>query len=494
MSSTKTSQTSHHATATSPQTQARYADPDSLRTAFTLAMSAMYKDEVPLYGDLVRIVSQVNSSTIASTSIDSRVLSMRYGDAVGPSSRIDIERHGAIRLGTAQELRTIRRVFAIIGLYPVGYYDLSPAGLPMHATCFRPKDRESLRRNPFRVFTSVLRPELLQDKSRALALELLSKRNIFTDELMRLLDLADAQNGQLTVDQSERFIPAAMETFKWHGTAASSYGDYQTLKVEHPILADIACFRSAHINHLTPRTLDIISAQETMKTEGLQVKERIEGPPSRMCPILLRQTSFLAIQEPIRFLTNESVNRVDGALEGSHRARFGEIEERGAAVTPAGRTLYDDLLSEAMNATQSSGGVLTAETLDEEVERAFAKYPDTWDELRKQGLVYCSYRCTAKAGTSKPIDGPYTTDELLQGGWVESVPITYEDFLPLSAAGIFQSNLGAKSAKGLDAAPDVRAMEDALQVKLGDPDELYRKVRADSIQQCAMELGIIIQR
>ena len=31
---------------------------------------------------------------------------------------------------------------------------------------------------------------------------------------------------------------------------------------------------------------------------------------------------------------------------------------------------------------------------------------------------------------------------LIERGWVAAQPITYEDFLPVSAAGIFQSNLG----------------------------------------------------
>ena len=43
-------------------------------------------------------------------------------------ARLNVERHGAIRVGTAQELATLRRMFAIMGMYPVSYYDLSQAG------------------------------------------------------------------------------------------------------------------------------------------------------------------------------------------------------------------------------------------------------------------------------------------------------------------------------------------------------------------------------
>ncbi|POR34466.1 Uncharacterized protein YdcJ, partial [Tolypocladium paradoxum] len=241
-------------TATAPPREPApsWADPNALRTSFTLSMSAMYKAEVPAYGTLLRIVSAVNAAALSS-SLDPHVLALRHG-----SSRLDIERHGAIRLGTPRELRTVRRVFALVGLHPVGYYDLSPAGLPMHATCFRPVDADALARNPFRVFTSVLRPELIRDaEARDVALGLLARRNIFSGELLRLLDLADAQNGRLTEAQGARFIPAAVATFRWAGAAAASAAAYQRLAAAHPILADVACFRSAHVNHLTPRTLAI---------------------------------------------------------------------------------------------------------------------------------------------------------------------------------------------------------------------------------------------
>ncbi|KAH6610038.1 hypothetical protein Trco_000058 [Trichoderma cornu-damae] len=455
-------------------------------------MSAMYKAEVPLYGDLIRIVSGVNTCT-RTGDLDPRVLAMRHGN-VAPS-RLDVERHGAIRLGTPHEMRTVRRVFAVIGLHPVGYYNLSAAGLPMHATCFRPRSASSLRQNPFRVFASVLRPELIRDDAAsALALTLLSKRNIFTAELMSLLDLADRQRGRLTVDQGTSFIMQAMETFRWHATAASSLQDYTCLKEEHPVLADVACFRSAHINHLTPRTLDIGAAQEKMKAEGLKVKDRIEGPPERACPILLRQTSFLAIEEPIQFTASPSgKGRASSFVRGSHRARFGEIEERGAAVTPAGRRLYDELLDEAMAAADSCPGRATPEELDRQVELAFRKYPDDWTVLRTRRLAYFTYQV---AGKSLP-DGNTSSvalEDLVRHGSVNATPITYEDFLPLSAAGIFRSNLGtgASSSQPVEAPSDEIGMQEALGVELSNSDELYKSMERESIEACEAELGIRI--
>ena len=45
----------------------------------------------------------------------------------------------------------------------MGYYDLSVAGVPVHSTAFRPVTDAALLANPFRVFTSLLRLELVDD-------------------------------------------------------------------------------------------------------------------------------------------------------------------------------------------------------------------------------------------------------------------------------------------------------------------------------------------
>ncbi|KAK2788411.1 hypothetical protein FQN52_005838 [Onygenales sp. PD_12] len=475
-----------------PEPNDTLVTPDTLRTAFALAMSAMYKAEVPLYGDLVRIVKQVNENEIHSPT---------------EAERLTLERHGAIRLGTSEELQTVRRIFALVGMYPVGYYDLSVAGLPMHATCFRPINAASLQTNPFRVFTTILRPELLQsDAARNVALGLLEKRQIFTDELLEVLDIGEGQKNRLTHAQAEIFITQALRSFSWQSVAAATYSDYSLVKAEHPILADIACFRSAHINHLTPRTLDINKAQSAMIEAGMAVKSRIEGPPKRKWPILLRQTSFLALEEKIRFPLTHAFGENDhdildnGLVQGSHKARFGEIEERGAAVTAKGRQLYDKLLGEGMALAAQSGG--TPKATDEAMQEVFQQYPDEWNELRKQGLVYCEYQCTGK-----PIEGVRVAEDersmsllerLIEDGVIETKPITYEDFLPFSAAGIFQSNIqtNGRSASGEARSgvgqprPDLVGYERALGCRVFSSDDLYMDMQEQSLEKCATELGL----
>ena len=151
----------------------------------------------------------------------------------------------------------MRRLFAVMGMSAVGYYDLSVAGVPVHSTAFRPIDKAALRRNPFRVFTSLLRLELIEDAAlRREAADILSRRAVFTPACLDLIAAAEREGG-LSRSSAERFVAEALETFRWRRTATVTYDVYQRLRAEHPLVADVVCFSGPHINHLTPRTLDI---------------------------------------------------------------------------------------------------------------------------------------------------------------------------------------------------------------------------------------------
>ena len=451
-----------------------FVHPDDIRLAFSEAMSAMYRAEVPLYGDLLDIVAATNARVLE----DDPALMARLA-AGRELDRLNAERHGAIRVGTAAELQLMRRLFAVMGMVPVGYYDLAIAGLPVHSTAFRPVDNDSLGRCAFRVFCSLLRLDLIQDAGlRAEAADILARRRIVTDEALNLIERFEREGG-LTTEDAEAFVLQALETFRWHGEALVDHATYDAFSRAHRLIADIVCFRGPHINHLTPRALDIDAVQAEMLRRGIKAKALIEGPPRRSVPILLRQTSFQALEEQILFRGSA------GTVAGVHTARFGEIEQRGVALTPRGRALYDDLLTEAENAR--SLGDTTYETKLSEI---FARFPDDLDGIRREGLGYFTYAPTDKGKTQLsaghfPAGSP---DDLIKDGWLVATPITYEDFLPVSAAGIFRSNLAEGNPTSLGASASQDDFEAALGMAYIDPFGLYLDQEQDSLD--ALEAAI----
>ncbi|MEO6470535.1 MAG: VOC family protein [Aeromicrobium sp.] len=389
-----------------------------LRAQFAHSLSELYGSEVPAYFTLVEVSGKINAEFLAAQGEDA--------ERLGSIARITAERHGAIRVGTPEELGQVARIFGACGMYPVGFYDLRDASppIPVVSTAFRPLDRGELARNPFRVFTSLLVVDdrrFFDEGLEAELREFLGDRTLFPEELLRLADQAEAAGG-LDGGNAVRFLELATQSFALSPDPVDRQW-YERLEEVSSVAADIGGVSSTHINHLTPRVLDIDALYVRMQGLGIEMIDKIQGPPRTDKPdVLLRQTSFRALSEPRTF------RNPDGTLEdGELRVRFGEVEARGIALTPKGRDLYD------------AGGM--------------AAFPDTYADLAAQDLAY------------------FTVDA--DGGLN---PIVYEDFLPKSAAGIFASNLtgdGSLDDSQPGSARDAAWLQSVLGRELHDPYALY---------------------
>lgn len=389
-----------------------------LRARFARSLSELYGTEVPAYTTLVEVSEAVNADVLAAMG--------PKAERLGSIARVTAERHGAIRVGTPEEIAQVGRIFGACGMYPVGFYDLRGANpaIPVVSTAFRPIDGAELAANPFRVFTSLL---VVDDRrffdaaTQAQLEDFLGARRLFPAELLDLADLAEKAGGLDEADAA-RFLDLATAAFALSPEPVDRAW-YDHLQAISSVAADIGGVASTHINHLTPRVLDIDDLYRRMTERGITMIDRIQGPPLTAKPaVLLRQTSFRALAEPRAF------READGSVvAGELSVRFGEVEARGVALTPEGRALYD--------------------------ERGIDAFPDTEQGLHDAGLAY--YRRDA--------------DGQLQ-------PIVYEDFLPKSAAGIFASNLtsdGSVDAAQRAAARDAAWLQDALGRTLHDPYALY---------------------
>ncbi|KAA1378140.1 2-oxoadipate dioxygenase/decarboxylase [Aeromicrobium fastidiosum] len=398
--------------------------PTTLRSRFARALSELYGREVPAYTTLVEVSAEVNADVLATRDDAERLGSIR---------RVTAERHGAIRLGTPDELAQVARIFGACGMYPVGFYDLREAtpAIPVVSTAFRPVARPELRENPFRVFTSLLVVDdrrFFDERLEAELREFLAARTLFPRELLELADRMESEH-ELSIADADRFIELATAAFALSPEPVDRDW-YERLEAVSSVAADIGGVASTHINHLTPRVLDIDELYRRMQSRGIEMIDRIQGPP-RTAPgrtdVLLRQTSFRALAEP------RSFREVDGTIvTDSLRVRFGEVEQRGVALTPAGRERYD---------AEGLGGL-----------------PDSDADLHAHDLAYFT---RTDAGVL--------------------VPIVYEDFLPKSAAGIFASNLtgeGSSDTSRRGSLRDAAWMQDVLGRTLHDPYELYAAERA----------------
>ncbi|MEV0953868.1 VOC family protein [Promicromonospora sp. NPDC050249] len=448
-----------------------FLEPWQLRAAFARSLSDMYGTEVPAYTTLLDVSHEVNADFVAKHGADA--------ERLGSIARVTAERHGAIRVGTPTEMAQVARIFGAMGMQPVGFYDLRDASsrsVPVISTAFRPIERAELARNPFRVFTSMLvtadRRFFTADLERRLE-NFLGARTLFGPELLTLADRAEAEGG-LPEDQAAEFLLLATEAFELSREPVDQAW-YRELEAVSAVAADIGGIASTHINHLTPRVLDIDDLYARMEAQGITMIDAIQGPPRWEGPdVLLRQTSFRALAEPRTFRT------ADGEIvSDSLRVRFGEVEARGIALTREGRAAYDAAvieIDETAAAARAEDPGLT-EAQRQEIARAVWQktFPTTEAELAAQGLGWFTYE----------VDG--------DGTGVRREPVVYEDFLPRSAAGIFQSNLtsdGAKDASQQGTDRDADWMSGALGRELNDPFDLYADQVDRSLAAAAETLGV----
>jgi uncharacterized glyoxalase superfamily metalloenzyme YdcJ len=191
----------------------------------------------------------------------------------------------------------------------------------------------------------------------------------------------------------------------------------------------------------------------------------------------LRQTSFKALEEPVSFDDGNG-----GWQSGTHTARFGEIEQRGIALTPKGRALYDQLLDDTRKIVRPAADGSNADAYEAALADVFKAFPDDWASIRADGLGYFSYSLTEKG--KKGLSSASSLDALIADGSICFDPIVYEDFLPVSAAGIFQSNLGDGASQEFVASPNQQRFEADLGMQVLNEFDHYAGIEKASLEAC----------
>ena len=535
------------------------ADPIEMQHRLFAELSAMFAREVPMYDRSLLVNRACNRAVCA------LVGRLHEGFAIDDAQldRTSGERHGAIRIGRPDEYRWIGRLFACFAMQPHNFYDMTAVGSksqPIIATAFR-----STVRPEHRVFTSLLMTDYFDASTRARIEAVLAPRQVFSDRARELVQRFERQGGLSREDYGSLIAEATGRIFRWTGQARGHALYRQLCETGFKIAADIACFESHHLNHLTPNTFcmdlytsamkhclgeldaagfrarastalerlsraadrdwlrlhfrhvdqaridafgagrvqaaDIAALVDgliaTFRGDAFQLaklkhagfKDFTEGP-SEETPVLLRQDAYKALSEPVRF------HEADGTtVEAVHTARFGEIEERGYATTPKGRELYDHCLSQADAIRERDPGMPSRDFAAYEAAYAkpFAPFPKTLHALLEAGLVHGRYAATAKGRAARGSLQTPDIHALVRQGFVQVEGLRYEDFLPVSAAGIFASNLnqyGTASTAAVKPTYSQSQLEAILGRPIVDAATVYAGMEADSLLATWAELGL----
>jgi uncharacterized glyoxalase superfamily metalloenzyme YdcJ len=357
-----------------------FADRLDMQNRLFSELSRMFGREVPLY-DTSLAVNHVCNTTVCAL-LGKRHLGFSVTEA--EIKRASGERHGAIRIGRPDEYRWIGRFFACFAMEPHNFYDTTAVGAksqPVLATAFR-----SAIQPDHRVFTSLLMTNYFDAKTQSRIEGLLAKRQVFSQAAKDLVEKCEREGGLSQADADHLIAEGVNRIFKWTGRAYD-YGLYKELCASgFKIAADIACFESHHLNHLTPNTLcmDIYTAamkcclgeisSETFRTRAFTSMERLAAEADRdwMClhfkhvpashfeqfePATPTPADVGALADAL----TERLQQPDFDLKGVNHAGFKDFTEGPAEDTPI--LLRQDAyraLSEPVTFTNPDGTVTKA--------------------------------------------------------------------------------------------------------------------------------------
>lgn len=537
-----------------------FANKIDMQNKLFAELSSMFGKEVPMYDKSLAVNFACNRGVCD-------LLALRHpGLWITDEElhRTSGERHGAIRIGRADEYRLIARFFACFGMEPHNFYDMTAIGAksqPVIATAFR-----STHRPEHRVFTSLLMTDYFDETTRERIEAALAQRTVFSERAIELLDKHERDGGLSWADAEALIAEAAQRIFKWTGHAIEHELYGKLCAGGFKIAADIACFERHHLNHLTPNTLcmDLYTAAMRMcmgeidraafieraeralsrmlgmaghdwltlhfkhiPAERLRAlpdaevtrvmlekpitaladrleqadlrlvdlphagfKDFTEGPPADT-PLLLRQDAYKALTESVVF------RELDGSeVNDQHTARFGEIEQRFYATTPAGRALYERCLAAFEEARAGEPGLAKTDPRAFEAMQmeAFAAFPKTLDELLSRGLVFALYEPTPDGLAARGSIDTLEPQRLVALGLLRREGQRYEDFLPVSAAGIFASNLnqyGTASTAANRPEYSREQLEEIMGRRIVDADAVYAAAQARSLLQSYEVLGLL---
>jgi len=538
----------------------RFADKIQMQNRLFSELSQLFGREVPLYDKSLLVNRECNKTVCA-------LLGQLHAGFTLSDEQLDKtsgERHGAIRIGKPSEYRWIARLFAAFAMEPHNFYDMTNVGAksqPLVATAFRSKLNPS-----HRIFCSLLMTDYFAPATQSRIEALLAPREVFSARAKELVARSENQGGLNWDDANALIAESVQHIFKWTGQA-HDHQLYQDLcAAGFKVAADIACFESHHLNHLTPNTFcidlytaamkfclgemaepafrdlagtalnrqvtvadrdhlrlhfkhltnaqidtfrsgratakDIVALVEKLtrrlqkadlnlsRLEHAGFKDYTEGP-SGDTPVLLRQDAYKALSEPVTF------RNADGTVTDTvHTARFGEIEQRFYATTPKGRQLYDRCLVAAEVVKNDNPGLAKRDFAAYETLYAqpFAPFPKTLPGLLQQQLAYARYFVTEPGIAAKANIAGTDINELVRLGYVDYAGLRYEDFLPVSAAGIFASNLnqyGTKSTAEQKPVYHKVTLEEILGRKIVDSDVTYAGVQAESLLEVYSQLGLM---
>ena len=449
----------------------QFVTPTELRARIVAAVLEHFQRSMPIYQQMIDVARDINQAAGEET-----------------ADRLGRIMHAAIRCACPSELKTIARIMAVIGCFPVNYYDLREK-VSVQSTAFRPTDLNEIKENGFRLFCSMLSMDCIDEKDQPFVQSIIDRRNLFSDEFLGLIQAG--LNQGLISDQADSFVNYCVTLFIRPQDAMVSIKEFERLQSINKVAAQVLVSNSLAFNHLTPSVASVPTAHEIMQQRGIATIPVWQGPVG--LDVILRQTSCLAPPVKVRF-----ADGAGGFVEQDYQETFIEFEQRLQALTRIGRQQFERMFAAGkrlLTMSESDDGY--ASHYYQVMGDALASFPTKLQKLWKQGLGYFTFHlATADEGHARKRRRSLKNvrfDDLIDDGTILLLPQTYEDFFGPAATNIFNSNIGLDDVTNVGISKTEKESLADFEKMIGSPlldmYDYYDAIQAASKHQVLQQLA-----
>lgn len=354
------------------------------------------------------------------------------------------------------DLSIVCRIFAVLGLFPVGFILQGSLQNPVPCTLFRPINNSNAKKHYIRIKLSYAYASKAYNKTQ--------NDKVDTSKT--------CQNLKQYIDKFEKnsyFIDSDIEKFL-EEVIDYLHPEFNTSKVaqetHNRFLRD-----GNSICEIRFPTLSLTRTLSMIRKYKFDIDCTVNLPEARKYPLLYNLAKI--------FLKSPNICPDQTNVQNDALSQI-QLVQRGIALTPKGKSQYSKILAEFF--LEQNQCNKKNDNLQRSINRNFRKFPDSTSQLYQEGLAYFSFKLKPNIDVSNDKNwNKEDLTDLIYSNHVDVMPIMFDGLMDTQALKINQLDELVKAHKC--------AFEEKLECAIQDEHEYYLMLQHQSMQQCLAALN-----
>lgn len=431
----------------------RWVESDEIRLKYVQMISDLFHSRYSVYGVVFDIVRDVNNMALIQNA-------SLYDEMVkkGQKQTFSQELSAHYILFNPGDLGIIRRIFAVMGLYPVGFYNLDLNGKSLASTLFKPLNKIALKQQPFRITVSLANQSFDNECEQH---NVPKNRLDLSEKFLGLLQKFEKYSALNELDV-HYFIQELQENLH--------KPDYDMQCCEQrPFRSSMNQIReSIMIRSTSLACLNLPKVIEELKHFDLYAIDDLDGPSDRKHPLLFNKMNINLRSKHPDHQKSDSDNQNIPVFTI-------QLEQRGLALTAKGHQFFKSILSNLKSRLEPRTRLSLVQKR-KLMNQVFKRFPDSSYSLYRKGLAYFTFSVNPEI---EIIDDRYWTEEdlprLIRSKRILLTPLIFEDIY---------SSYSVHASSSFDFVEEKKSFEAYLGTCIHDEMRYYVLCQEQSLQTC----------